>query len=270
MAAFPLYRRRAAVVTSTCRQFDIDYSNPLVIHRMAKAQGVSAEELRKGVDGSFEALSEDEVEAGALEHYGSKDGAALFKARLALEAERRLPGRVAFVSGIQENTVGECALSLPDPPDVRVRGSRLSQGPRDALPVYLFANFQCRHCSASFDILERLEARFTGRLRVELRHHFPDTFLPMFEEALAAVCRGEWKRSADARGADFEACLRDPRSAVRVLDDTQEALRLGFREAAPSWVIGLRPRRGFQGEAILAETIEEQLRRGDPQKPRPR
>ena len=181
------------------------------------------------------------------------------KARLALEAERRLPGRMAFVEGIRENTVGECALSLPAPPDVHVRGSGSTRGPRDALPVVLFTNFQCRHCPASFEILERLEARFAGRIRVELRHHFPDTFLPPFEDALAAACSGGWERPPDAGGSDFEACLRDPRTAVRVLLDTEEALRLGFRQAVPSWIVGSRPRRGFQGEAILAETIEAQL-----------
>jgi hypothetical protein len=46
------------------------------------------------------------------------------------------------------------------------------------------------------------------------------------------------------------------RCAVREAADAEESLRLGFGEMIPSWVIGRRPRRGFQGDEVLDATIE--------------
>jgi protein-disulfide isomerase len=60
-------------------------------------------------------------------------------------------------------------------------------------------------------------------------------------------------------GATLAQCMADPETAVTVLDDTAEALRLGFREAVPSWVVGARPRRGYQKQDVIDRDIAEQL-----------
>ena len=68
--------------------------------------------------------------------------------------------------------------------------------------------------------------------------------------------------AAHALGLDAQAlaqCMAEPETAVDVLDDTAEALRLGFREAVPSWVIGARPRRGFQNQDVIDRDVDEQL-----------
>ena len=285
-ASFPLYRRRAEIVQSTCRQFEIDHSNPLLLSRMARSQGISVAELMKRNEGSFEPLSETAIEEEARRQYGDGSPISLLKARIGLEAKRRLPGRIAFLEGLRENTTGVCRLSMPAPPVVRVREEegqgRIVIGPEDGLPVYYFGHLRCRHCRRGIEILEKLKARYGERVRIEFRHHFPDTWLLPFEDALDATCQADPRHffrfartrvskdpgsqiSLDKNDGKLEECRKDPRTAVRVLNDTQEALRLGFRDAVPSWVIGERPRRGFQGEALLIETIEKQLRRSSTQ-----
>lgn len=283
LASFPLYRRRAEVVTSTCRQFEIDHSNPLLLKRLAKSKQLSVSELMQHAEGTFDELPPEQVEAIARQRYGRADPGTLVRARLALEAQRRLAGRMAVLEGLRKSAVAECALSLPPPPTVSLRGQGSARGPSGALRVVLFGSFACQHCRVSFEILEALEARFAKRIQVEFRHHFPDTLLPPFEDAVSATCSGTQGRFFEFASARFATtgpapvfempldidpgllreCLRDPRTAVSVLNDTEEALRLGFRDALPSWVVGRRPRRGFQGEQILAKTIEQQIGRGD-------
>ena len=53
--------------------------------------------------------------------------------------------------------------------------------------------------------------------------------------------------------------MRDPTTAVAVIADADEALRLGFHEVVPSWVIGHEPRPGFQDDRSLNESVKRQL-----------
>jgi hypothetical protein len=126
-------------------------------------------------------------------------------------------------------------------------------------------------------MLRATNANHQGRVRIEFRHHFPDIDLALFTQALEAECAarqrrfweyGDWRSSepsfgsvAEGVGLDAEVldrCMKDPSVAVSVLDDTAEALRLGFREAVPSWIVGTHPLRGFQGQRDIDRTIEEE------------
>jgi predicted DsbA family dithiol-disulfide isomerase len=146
------------------------------------------------------------------------------------------------------------------------------------MPIYYFGDFDCTNCRAGWQILRAAAARYAGRVRIEFLHHFPEADLALFDSALEAECAGrqgkfadygEWRTSSvqvgsalDAVGLDgarLEACMSESRTAVSVLEDTAEALRLGFREAVPSWVIGTQLRRGVQGQSALDLEIEEQL-----------
>lgn len=279
-AAFPLYRRRAGLIASICRQFDLDYSNPLLLARLARTESVSPEDLLRSKESSAEVASEEEVHRLAENRYGKADATAIAKARLALDTLHRGQARMAFLEELRRETVASCALALPKAPAVVTHLSSSAAVGR-LLPVYYFSNFSCRHCEQSWRLARRLADEHKGVIAMELRHHFPDTVAPLFEDAVAAECSArqgrlwafaQWRLRhgpgtpepgpiAAAIGLDsaaFAACLADPRVAVKVLDDTQEALRLGFRGAVPSWVIGRRPRRGFQGEVVLERTITEE------------
>jgi|GEM_PF-2960720 len=306
-AAFPLFRRRAELVMSVCAQFDIDYSNPLVLERVAKQRGISVDEMMAQVGSTASFADDDDVRALALHHYGRADGSSLDKARLALNAERKVTATMAFVDRLRRTTSGRCSLSMPPPPVVHPVGSVLrprgqggsgarpkdtatpstgAQGTGGKMAALYFGAFDCRHCEEGWRSFQRFQDRWQGKIEVRFRNHFPETVLPAFEDALGAECArgtgrlrrfGQWRlgtgrspavqldtaqlaKAIDLREAALSACMDDPRTAVAVLDDTEEALRLGFREAVPSWVIGRRPRRGFQGDRILDETVQEQLR----------
>jgi 2-hydroxychromene-2-carboxylate isomerase len=125
--------------------------------------------------------------------------------------------------------------------------------------------------------LKRVRSAHVNDTRIEFRHHFPETVLALFRDALAFECSarqgklwqfGDWvarggvvESAASALLLDeraYAACLRDPETAAKVLDDTAEALRLGFHRAVPSWVVGRRPRRGHQGELTISEAIKRE------------
>ncbi len=276
-AAFPLYRRRAGIVATACRQFEIDYSNPLILARRAAAQGVSVEELLEKVEGGA-APSAAEVETAARNRYGNTDPPSLMKARIALSAVARTERRMAYLRQMIESTRGECHLDLPADPVVSPKRDRT---PDTSIPVDLFATIECEHCAQTSKIAGELQRKHGDTIDFAYRHHFPDAALAPFLDALAIECAravGGQHRYIAARlatpdaapqrilrdldlAAPTAACRADPRTAVRILDDTEEAQRLGFRDAIPSWVIGVTPRRGFQGLAILEATLaKEHLR----------
>jgi hypothetical protein len=275
-ASFPLYRRRAEVVVSACRQFEIDYSNPLVLGRIAASKGMSVDALLKSVEGEG-SPSAEQVETVARERFGRVDPASLAKTRLVLAAKRRADGRMAFFEKVRRETRGECRLELPGAPVAQLRAGSEKDSNAAAVRVLYFGALSCQLCERGWETLMRLRARWGNGIHVEFRHHFPDQARRPFEEALDAQCSarqerlwdyGKWRfsqayvgaplapRALGLDAAAFETCRRAPRTAVEILDDTEEALRLGFREAIPSWVIGRRPRRGFQGDRVLDQTIE--------------
>jgi protein-disulfide isomerase len=115
---------------------------------------------------------------------------------------------------------------------------------------------------------------------VHVRHHFPEASLPLFLDASAVECAaaqgrrkeaGDWILAGRPRdemaaalaldAATFEGCMSAPGTAIDILDDTAEALRLGFVGAVPSWVVAGKVRRGVQGELDLRRVIDAQIRR---------
>lgn len=281
-AAFPLHRRRADVVASTCRQFDIDYSNPVVLHRMATARGLTVDELMREAEGGAPEVSDTAVEEVARARYGEIDERARARARFALTAKRKVDGRMAFLERVRAETVGKCALALPPPPTVAVRGASPGGAPGGRLRVSYFGGFRCQHCAEGWQAVNRLRDVWGDRIHLDVRHHFPTSVWPRFKEALEAHCCAwagrlweyvAWRtrtpggdaspvQALDLDPAAFTTCMRDPTTAVAVIADADEALRLGFREAVPSWVIGRRPRRGFQGDQVLNDTVNRELGAG--------
>lgn len=276
-AAVPLYRLRADVVTTVCRQLGVEDSNPIMLQRIAAQRGMRVSELLAFIDAVPGPPTDDEVAAKAVERYGDASETSLFKARVALEAARRGDERRHLVDEVRRKAKGSCSLELPAPPVADARGRGVGKGPTTGLRVQYFGGLRCSHCEGSWEILKGVHKRHTSDVRVEFRHHFPDTVLPLFEDAIALECSarqgklwhfGDWvarggltdsaARDLDLDEAAYRACLEDPKTAVKILDDTAEALRLGFRQAVPSWVVGRRPRRGYQGELAIEEAIERE------------
>ncbi len=278
-AAFRLYRQRADTIRSICRQFDIDYSNPLVLHRMAGARGLTVEALMREVEDSAPRVSDSAVEEAARVRYGEIDAAALARARFALTAELKVQARMALLEEIQAETVGDCALELPPAPMVTARGSGPGGAPGGRVRVAYFGGFQCRDCAEGWPAAERLRGAWGDRIYVDVRHHFPTTAWPAFRVALEAHCSAwagrlweyiAWRtrvpaievspvHALDLDPVAFGTCMQDPTTAVAVIADADEAVRLGFRDAVPSWVIGHQPRRGFQGDQALNESVKHEL-----------
>jgi len=278
-AAYRLYRQRTDMVTSICRQFDIDYSNPLVLHRMASARGLTVEALIREVERGQAGVSEAAVEEAARIRYGAVDETTRARARFSLTAERRVDARVAFLEEVRADTVGQCALALPPAPMVTVRGVGPGGAPGGRLRVAYFGGFQCRDCAEGWQAADRLRDAWGDRIHVDVRHHFPAVAWPDFKVALEAHCSAwagrlweyvAWRTrvpaveaspvyALDLDPAAFEICMQDPTSAVAVIADADEALRLGFREAVPSWVIGHRPWRSFQKDQVLNDSVQHEL-----------
>jgi hypothetical protein len=167
---------------------------------------------------------------------------------------------------------------MPPTPQSTVRAHGIPSGSPAALPVYYFGAFDCKNCGSGWQTLRGIAASHAGKIRIEFLHHFPEADADMFSAALEAECAArqgrfadyaEWRTSpmrlgsaADAVGLDrdrLRACMSDPQTAVSVLEDTSEALRLGFRGEVPSWVIGTQLRRGVQGQAVIERIIDEQI-----------
>jgi hypothetical protein len=277
-AAYPLYRRRAGLVSELCRQFDVDYSRPLVLERAAAAAGKSTAALLAEVEGDLGELSRRDVEREAIDRFGRVDEVTLAKARLALDSVRRNDRRMAFLERIRREMHAECLLPMPKTPSAEVRTEGIATGPSEGLRVSYFGNFTCPSCPAGWEILTQLQSKYGRELRVAFHHHFPESDFRPFAIALEAHCTarqgrffeyGSWRTSTDGSGSAVDAlgldadgfarCAANPTTAVEILDDTAEALRLGFRDAVPSWVVGERPRRGFQGQGRIETAVEQQL-----------
>lgn len=305
-AAYPLYRRRAELVSTICAQFEIDYSNPLLLSREASKQGLTVEQLFEKADDAAEPATAAEIEEAARKRYGDADDLSRMKAELALQALRQGDARMELVERLRAATTGRCTLDLPSapvvaratlkmgdlnaldartaPPEPAARAtpttSATGASPQHntRLPVAYFANFRCRQCKNGWDVARDTLRAYDERIDFSFVHHFPATVEPMFADALAAQCASQagkldaWAKAYFANAAarptakqlgldnkQFDACIADAATAVKVLADTDEGLRMGFREAVPSWVIGRRPRRGYQRAAIVAATIDEEL-----------
>jgi len=280
-AAFPLYRRRAAIVAAACRQLAPDYAMPLVLARLARERGSSVEALEKSLDGDVAPPSDAEIAEVAKKRYGHVSRAERAKVRLALTAVRRSEARLAWRTALLAKTTSSCALRAPVTPKVMLRarsGSPRAHPAVYAVPVTLFGAFRCHHCAATWEIVASIRADPSTPISFALRHYFPDKSLAAFEDAVAAECSrrqgrfwdyvaasrqrgaaGALQGPVEVAGLDRAAavaCAADPRTAVQVLADDEEGRRLGFGDAIPSWVVAGQPRRGFQGERVVRDMIE--------------
>jgi hypothetical protein len=199
--------------------------------------------------------------------------------RIALIATRRAHALVEWTDELRKSTTARCTLDRPGPPIVHLFESQPKLASDAALRVVLFGSFRCRHCEQEWKIARMVRDRWGASIRFELRHHFPDAARSWFDDALEAECSGrqgrlseyvQWRYSRsepvrplvaalDLEPSAFKRCIESSLTAVEILAQTQDAQRLGFRDAMPSWVVGRRPRQGFQGEDVLNQTIEAEL-----------
>jgi len=279
-AAAPLYDREAELVTALCAQFDTDAPAPLVLAHIAAREGRTPEQLLAEVEGSAADIPAAEVEREALDRFGRNDDASLAAARGDIDARRRADRRRAWLEKVRRESRARCELPVPPAPVGDVRSHGISAGAPGALPVYYFGNFACPHCVSGWQTLRQTLSAHEKAVRVEFRHHLPETDVALFNQALEVECTaaqgrfwayGDWRVSTapqpvpgavlQLEGVDpvaLASCMADARTAVEVLDDTADALRLGFREAVPSWVVGERIRRGDLSQTQIDRDIAEQ------------
>ncbi|MEZ4265706.1 MAG: thioredoxin domain-containing protein [Myxococcota bacterium] len=147
------------------------------------------------------------------------------------------------------------------PPAADSRGNHVDP----LLTLVLFSDLQCPYCARLLPVLDRLEARYPGDLRIVFRH-FP---LPFHAEAAraarATVCAARqerfwpmhdriFARQSDLAGADFSVwagelgadpeafreCMRDPASAAAVEDDKAAARELEVRGTPTTFINGVK------------------------------
>lgn len=177
----------------------------------------------------------------------------------------------------------------PDDAPVRYRVAAPASAPSRGNPVdplvtlVLFSDLQCPFCARLLPVLDRLEARYGGDLRIVFRHFPLRLHAQSAQAARATVCAGRQERfwpmhdkiftqqstlaSADLAawaadiGADpeaFAACMRDPASAEAVEDDVAAAGEVEVRGTPTSFVngvklVGARPPEDF--EALCDEEL---------------
>jgi len=155
-----------------------------------------------------------------------------------------------------------------------VPGGEHARGPADApITIVEFSDFECAYCAKAFQDLREVERQHAGRLRVVF-HHFPldaecnphvtsrmhpDACLA----AIAAECAARAGRFWDYHDrlftdqarlgrddliatavdlgiarADFIACLADPASRARVIEDAHAGARLGVKSTPTLFING--------------------------------
>ncbi|HEY3257564.1 MAG TPA: DsbA family protein, partial [Gemmatimonadaceae bacterium] len=157
------------------------------------------------------------------------------------------------------------------------------RGAADA-PVTIteYSDFECPFCKAAEAGLQRLLEQRGKNVKLVFKHLPMQGHRQAFPAARAAVCAEEqgsfWPfhdalfdssdldpsaldRIASTVGLDrakYEACMSSPRSQAKVIDDVNEAKRLGIN-GTPGFVINGRVRHGSMTFEELQKIVDDEL-----------
>lgn len=205
------------------------------------------------------------------------------KVRLDLEAQARLKRYREALQDLRQAMEIESFLEEPRLP-VPASRPNASHGPGNALIVITeFSDFQCPYCKQVQPTLQQLMREYRNVVRIDFKN------LPLEQHPLAAIsaraafCSAKQGRFWDYHNALFAAneitrelldvaasrsgmnlalfqdCLGSTESRLAVIDDLQEAKRLGI-ESTPTFLINGKPLRGAANIDQFKSIIERELK----------
>lgn len=215
------------------------------------------------------------------------------RAKPYLKYKMRYEHRTQLLQQLKNTSVITTALKKPQKPRFTINknlGIQLSQLTKKNQPekidIYYFSNFQCNHCRKTQQEIDKLMKQ-----NPEIIVHHLD-FVPLadtaaLDAAILAHCAAKLGRYHEIRSVllatqppskgtawlkrnqldkfikdnnlhknTFNECLNDTDIQDKIALETQEALRIGFREP-PAFVISEKPLAGLQTNIDLLSNIDE-------------
>jgi protein-disulfide isomerase len=258
-----------------------------VLEHEAQIQGISPAELKRRMTAVTPQVTEEEVDKqyalNAATFSSMSPDEAKERIRLDLESQERLRHYRAAVEKLRAAAPVEVHLVAPRPeasPTAPTRGSKAAP-----VSVVVFSDFECSYCRAAVPELRKLSAMHGENVSVSYRHYPLDRHPAAFAAARASVCGQEqgkfWEmhdalfdaaeinaseieNAAKQAGVDmtkFRACVAGDASRIAVLNDIEEAGRLGVT-STPTFIVNGNVIRGA-AFAELEQAVAGALRGPD-------
>ncbi len=259
-----------------------------ILENEAKKKGISVEELRKQLTAGKVEVPSSQAEEIYLENATtfaamSRDE-AIERIRLDLETQARMRNYRDALLKLKESSRVQNLLDEPTLPSGALGANSPSIGATAAaITITEFSDFQCPYCKEVQSALKQVRQTYGNNVRLIFKH-LPLKIHPQaFASAQAAFCAGEqgsfWQyhdalfasenlspeifvQTATRLGlnpAEFKACSESETSRAAVLEDVQEARRLGI-DGTPAFIINGKLVSGALSFAEFKTIIERELK----------
>jgi protein-disulfide isomerase len=259
----------------------------------AKKRGISVEQLKREFTAAKVAVQQSDVDQSYAENrsaFGAmSEDEAKERIRLDLESHARMQNYRAALSRLEQGYRIERRLEEPALPLVDVvEGNSPSLGGKEAaVTIIEFSDFQCPFCKDSQSTLKKVLQTYGNNVRLVFKHLPLEIHSQALSSARASFCAGEqdkfWqyhdalfasdnfspeafnKMAADL-GLDlpsFKKCFDSELSRASVLNDVQEAKRLGIN-GTPTFIVNGTLVRGAHSFDDFAGIIARQLKTSQP------
>jgi protein-disulfide isomerase len=252
----------------------------------------SVDELIEAESGSSLDVTDEEVEAWYEENQSRAQGRALDEIRGQIADHLRSTKREEVMSPLEDRlSVEQGVVYHLQPYRVELDNRNApSLGPSDAAVTLVeFSDFECPYCGRFFPTFQQIKEHYGDRIHVVYRQ-FPLTNIhpSAFKAAEASLCANEqgefWafhdllfeeqdriavrdlKEKAGRLGLDqneFNNCLDTGRYVEQVQDDLAAGQAAGVNGTPALFVNGIPVEGGAVAFEVVAEVIEEELRRAE-------
>lgn len=252
-----------------------------VLQKEAAKKGITVEELRKQLTDGPVRVSPQEIEkvyTESLAAFGAMSPDEVKeRVRLDLETSARMKNYRDALARLQSKAHIEVLLDEPKVTVSLAGAAPVSKGSDNAkVTVVEFADFECPYCRGAAPILASVARDYAKDVRVVFKNLPLQGHRQAFPAARAAVCAAEQGRFWEYHDALFAAqslaperlnamaaeigldagmfadCVTAQRSSDAVVNDIQEAKRLGIT-GTPAFIVN--------GAVIAGAVTSEQLRR---------
>ena len=205
------------------------------------------------------------------------------KLRLDLESQVRLKRYRDALTALRQNVRIDVLLEEPRLSVSKNANSTAVKGPANAKVVITeFSDFQCPYCKEVQSNIERVLKAYGDQVRLEFKSLPIEAHQFAFTAAQASYCAGKqgyfWQvhdalfaatepshstigeivSDLKLNTEKFEKCLSSTESYAAVMNDVEEARRLGI-EGTPTFIINGKPLRGAASFEEFSDVIEHEL-----------